>query len=395
MRTIELLRRLDRRRYRLHFCALSGSPGELDDEVRRLGGRVHLLRRNLVGFPPRFRRLLDEHDFDVVHSQVLYYSGFILRLAAQCGVPVRVAQFQNSHDGRRTGPARWLLRRIMRRWIDRYATDIVAVSRGAMSAVWGPNWQSDRRCRVIYNGVDASRFSGQGDRGGVCRQFGLPPDSLLCIHVGRIAEQKNHLRLLAVFGELLNRRPQARLLLVGRGGNRLEKRLRRRIAELQIGPLVTLCGERADVPRLLGAADVMIFPSRWEGLPGAVQEACAAGTPVVAADLPGVREIAARLAGVHCLPLSASDRQWAETVDAVAARRRCDDARRRAAEAFAASQFAVDRVAQMNCRLWEGGATAGPHCLAGGKNELRTDVAACRVVPKPLNHRHRAGGGPN
>ena len=54
---------------------------------------------------------------------------------------------------------------------------------------------------------------------------------------------------------------------------------------------VTFAGERADVPRLLKAFDVLLFPSKWEGLPGAVLESCAAGLPVVASDIPGVLEI--------------------------------------------------------------------------------------------------------
>ena len=118
---------------------------------------------------------------------------------------------------------------------------------------------------------------------------------------------KNHLRLIDIFGEVLRRQPTAVLLLVGQGRNAIERRLHRRIAQLGLGGQVVFCQERTDVPRLLGAADALIFPSLWEGLPGVVLEACAAGTPVLASDLPGVRDIAARLPRVRCLSLEADN----------------------------------------------------------------------------------------
>ena len=100
LRLLELARHVDRRRYRFHFCVLSGLPGALDDPLRATGSRLHLMRQAAVGFSRRFRTLLREHAFDVVEAHVLYYSGFILRMAAQCDTPIRVALLHSSHDGR-------------------------------------------------------------------------------------------------------------------------------------------------------------------------------------------------------------------------------------------------------------------------------------------------------
>ena len=62
-----------------------------------LGGEVHPVKLGL-DFPWKFRRLLSEHRFGAVHSHVHYSSGFILRLAAQAGIPVRIAHFRSTHD---------------------------------------------------------------------------------------------------------------------------------------------------------------------------------------------------------------------------------------------------------------------------------------------------------
>ncbi|HUT59065.1 MAG TPA: glycosyltransferase [Phycisphaerae bacterium] len=352
MRTLEILRHIDHRRYRLHFCALSGRLGTLDEEFRALGSRTYLLDLRQMGFARRFRKLLTEQRFDVVHSHVFYSSGLVLRLAAECGTPVRVAHFRSSHDGGGSSLPRRMLRKLMRHWIDQHATHILAVSESAMTAAWGPQSRSDPRCRVIYNGLDPSAFDGKADREGVRREFGLPGNALLYLHVGRFTKAKNHLRLVSIFAELLKRCPAATLLLVGGGNDEIKRDVAARITGLGIGDRVVFCGERTDVPRLLKAADTLIFPSLWEGLPGAVLEACAAGTPVLASDLPVIREIAARLPLVHPLSLDADDERWARAIEAMATGSNSDSARQAAHRSFTDSIFTIDRCTETTSQVW-------------------------------------------
>jgi glycosyltransferase involved in cell wall biosynthesis len=207
---------------------------------------------------------------------------------------------------------------------------------------------------VVYNGVDTSPYRAPSDPLGVRREFGLEDGAPLCLHVGRMLPQKNHLRLATIFAELLRRRPEARLLVAGEGGNDVERQLRRRIGQLGIQRSVVLCGRRADVPRLMKAADVLLLPSLWEGLPGVVQEACIAGTPVVASRLPGVGELAERLAGIHQIGLDEPDSRWAEVVAGVLDRPVTERAREQALQAFEQSEFTLDRCAETYCRLWQG-----------------------------------------
>jgi glycosyltransferase involved in cell wall biosynthesis len=65
----------------------------------------------------------------------------------------------------------------------------------------------------------------------------------------------------------------------------------------------------------LRAADLLLFPSLWEGLPGVVIEALLENTPVLASDLPGVREIEDRSKGVTLLSLKQSNQTWAEMMN--------------------------------------------------------------------------------
>ncbi len=176
---------------------------------------------------------------------------------------------------------------------------------GAIEASWGLGWAQDPRAQTVYNGLDLAAFHGPPDPDGVCREFNIPAGSVLCTHVGRFSPPKNHGRLLAIFAQVLRHTPGMYIVLVVVvvGSPDAELPIRTRASELGLADRLVFAGVRDDVPRLLLGADLMIFPSTWEGLPGAVLEACAAGLPVLASDPPGVREIARFFPGVACVSL--------------------------------------------------------------------------------------------
>lgn len=347
------MRNLDRQRYQLHFCTLTGLPGELDDEVRSLGGEIHPCPLGL-SFPRHFRRLLREGRFDAVHSHVHYFSGVLLRAAAREAVPIRIAHFRTPHDGHPDSLRRSLQRRVTGRMIDWHATHVLAVSEGVMDSCWGADWTEDPRCSVIYNGLDTTPFVGPPDREGVFREFSIPADGILHVHVGNFHAAKNHERLIGIFSEIAKRDPRSRLLLIGRGSGEFEGRLGETVALLGLAGLVRHAGQRTDVPRLLKAADLMIFPSKWEGLPGAVLEACAAGLPVVASDLPGVREISSWFPGVLPLSLEAGDEEWAGAAVGRLSGNNSRIGRSASVEQFQRSAFGITECVRRMCSVWEG-----------------------------------------
>ena len=352
LRTLELMRKADAFGVRFQFCALSGKPGELDSEIRELGGRIHLLRLG-PAFPFRFKRLLSRHHYDVVHSHVHYFSGYIMKLAAEAKTPSRIVHFRTVRDSHGNSLFRRLYRRLMKYWIDRYANQILAVSNGSMAASWGEAWRKDGRCRVIYNGVELLTFMEPPDRRGVLNEIGLPKDSKLCIHVGQMSPPKNHGKLISIFSEVIKQEPSARLMLVGRGGNEIEARIRRRIAQLGLADYVRFLGERTDVPRLLKASDLMIFPSQWEGLPGACLEACAAGTPVLASDLPSAREIAEHFPSVHYLGLDRDDSEWALLANMLLDKNNEKRSTDVSIREFSKSVFALENCMKAHLEVWK------------------------------------------
>lgn len=353
MRTLELMRHLDSDRFRFEFCVLSGLPGELDAEIREMGGVVHYLGLGPL-FLLRFFGLLRRRRFGVVHSHVHLFSGLILSLAAVSGVPVRLAHFRNTHDGREITLRRYAQNRLMKSLLNLSATKIVSVSEGAMVSTWGAFWNLDRRCEVIYNGIDFSRFEIDDTSTSVRLEFGLPHSCRMFIHVGRMAPAKNHEKVIGIFNEIFRRDKMARLLLVGRGGNPIEEWARQYCEKLELKDKVIFAGERPDVPRLLKAADLLIFPSLWEGLPGVVLESCAAGTPILASDLPGISEIKQIFPDiVTCLPLTSCDADWAAVAVDICSKKVTLEQKKEIFKTIVNSQFSIERSIEKLSTAWK------------------------------------------
>lgn len=121
-------------------------------------------------------------------------------------------------------------------------------------------------------------------RGDARRALGLSSDVPVLLCPARLVPQKRHDILLEAMARC---RVPAQLLLAGAGDR---AGVDADIARLGLGERVRLLGERDDVPLLLAAADAVVLASDWEGMPIALLEALAAGVPVVATDVDGVRE---------------------------------------------------------------------------------------------------------
>ena len=275
---LNVMKYVDRDRFEFHFCTFGRHAGLYAAEIEKLGGKVLRCPKgaNLWSFARRFRKILREGNYDVVHSHVHLFSGAALRWAKAEGVPMRIAHSHTSRDGRPDTPARRGYRRLMNSWIDRYATHGLAASRLAAEGLFGQNWGADSRFRVLYYGIDLGAFEEPVSRKDVRKELGIPLDVPVVGHVGRFVPPKNHRFLLDVASEILKRRPEVHFLLVGDGPLRPEIESRGRA--MGLAEHVHFAGTRIDVSRLLrGAMDLFLFPSLYEGFGLSVVEAQAAG----------------------------------------------------------------------------------------------------------------------
>ncbi len=263
--------------------------GDYEVEFRRLG--CNILRcgdhRRPWHYIPRFLSLLRAHGpYDVVHGQLFLLNGLHMRLAHHAGVPHRIAHMHPGSDVRARTPGRALYRLLMSRWIAAHATCMMypSLSSAATCRQFG---RFDHLAQVqVPNCIDQAAFQGTVDRAAVRRSLALPDDRPLVVYVGRFVAHKNHGLVFAIADELATRGLKCHFALAGSHGDclpRLQERARTRSD-------VTLLVGIADIAPLLLAADIFVMPTLEEGFGVVAVEAQAAGLPVVASDLPGVRE---------------------------------------------------------------------------------------------------------
>ncbi|HJT35369.1 MAG TPA: glycosyltransferase [Pirellulales bacterium] len=285
---VELATRLDRRRFAPVVYALSAEPGpatpSLVPQLREAGIETHFLGgRRASHFPRIVGRLtqrLRAQQAELVQS-FLFHANLAARLAARrAGVGhvlsgIRVAEHS----------ARWhlWLDRLTARLVDRYVCVSQSVADFSREAAGLPG----DKLVVIPNGIDVERY--QRAEPLDLTSLGLAADRRAVTFVGRLDRQKGLLDFLRQSPRWLERFPLHDLLLVGAGPQ--EDELRSEADKLAISSHVRFAGWRGDVPRILRASDLFVLPSHWEGMPNALLEAMAAGLPVVAADVEGVREL--------------------------------------------------------------------------------------------------------
>ena len=351
---MHVLRNIDRERFRMDFLVHTSVRCSYDEEISSLGSRIipclHPHRPWL--YARNFKRILNNFGpYDVVHSHVHYYSGFVLLLAARQRVPVRIG---HSHTDTATvealrGIPRKLYLRLMDRWIRRYATVGIGASQLAATSLFRSGWERNPCRRVLYYGVDLIPFYCDIDRDAVRSKLGIPADAFVVGHVGRFAPPKNHEFFLKVAAEILLHEPQSWFLFVGDG--QLRSALEEKAQQLGIRKRIIFTGMRTDVPRIMkGAIDGFLFPSRYEGLGLVLIEAQSAGVPCVISDVvPKEVDVVPGL--IARLKLDQSIEVWAQTVLRTASKQRFTP--EAALEAVAQSPFNIQRSIESLLELYD------------------------------------------
>ncbi|MEU3738868.1 glycosyltransferase [Streptomyces sp. NPDC032198] len=257
--------------------------GCLPDGVRGLGGATHpwaATRSPGPGLPDEVRRLariVDELRPDVVHAHSAK-AGLAARLALRGRVPTVFQPHAWSFEA--VGGVTARLARHWERLGARWAAHVVCVSEA--ERLTGQRSGIDARWSVIPNGVDVGRFrpvAAQAAR----TALGLSRQELLVVCVGRLCRQKGQDVLLRAWAEVAERMPLARLVLVGDGPDAAGLRERAPAS-------VRFAGDVRDATPWYQAADLVVLPSRWEGMALVPLEAMACARPVVVTDVDGARE---------------------------------------------------------------------------------------------------------
>lgn len=311
---VNVLKTIDRNRFQVDFITSRPEACYYDDTVRALGANlIHCPSpRKPWIYGPALRKILKDGQYDAVHAHVDHYGGFIMRVARNAGVKVRIAHSHSDTSRKQSQANLWrqFYLKSTKRWIRTSATQGLAVSDLAGRSLF-PTWGNDQRWNTLYCGIDTEAFHQTVNRDAIRKKFGLPEDAIVLGHLGGFREPKNHVFLVEIAKAMRSIDSRAHLLLVGDGP--LREDIQQLVDQANLQQHVTFAGLVDDATEVLrGAMDVFVFPSLWEGLPLAVVESQAAGMPSVISDVIS-SEVTLIPSLVNRLALTDSAQHWAET----------------------------------------------------------------------------------
>jgi len=284
----------------MDFLLTSGNVGIFDEEAQRLGANLHYVKYSkptVVGFARRFRRILRNGHYDAIHSHQDYASGWHFLIGYDLLPHVRVTHVHNPWLHIEANYAVGLRRKLMaatgKDLVKMIATHVCGTSRETLNRYGFTAGHLGPEVAVVHCGIAVDEFNAnvEHDRQAVRREFQWAPDAKIVLFVGRLdraleydhpQNHKNSWLAVNIVRSTLERDPNLRLLMVGAGDAR--PLIERHISQWGLADKLRLTGVRRDVGRLMRASDILLFPSREEGLGMVAVEAQAAGLPVLASD---------------------------------------------------------------------------------------------------------------
>lgn len=325
-RIMDLYRCMDREKVQFDFLVHqkmengSGTPRRqefYDEEVKALGGNIYLLPKfkvyNYFAYKKAVREFFRRnHGFAVVQGHMTSTASIYLPEAGRAGVPVLCAHARSAGVDK---GIKGTVTRLLRLPLIKRTDYCFACSKEAGESVFGAKWKDSPKAYLIPNAIDAEKFRYNKEVRNRIREELKLGDCYVIGHVGRFHYAKNHEFLLEIFARLQERLAvqgkRCVLMLLGEGDG-MEK-AKTQAAELGIAENILFMGNRKNVEAYYQVFDFFLFPSRFEGLPGTVVEAQAAGLRCLISDRitpeVGISEL------VHFENIDKSADLWAEYVE--------------------------------------------------------------------------------
>lgn len=308
---MNIYKRLDRTKVQFDFIIDHPKNKYYADEIKKLGGKIYVVPKftgkNVVLIRKIWSRFFFKHpEYKILHSHVRSYASVYLDVAKKQGLKTII----HSHSTSNGSGFKSIIKKCLQYPL-RYQSDyLFACSKIAGEWLYGKQACHKDNFYILNNAIDVTKYKINQDRRIRIRKELKVDSNFVFGHVGRLHEAKNHKFLLEVFHNVLKRKPESKLIIVGDGELRSE--IEEKIRRLHLQDSIIMTGNRNDVPDLLMAFDAFLFPSKWEGLPVTVVEAQAASLPCFVSDTVtrevGISDL------VHYLPINRGADYWCDAI---------------------------------------------------------------------------------
>ncbi len=301
------------------FYCILGKEGRLDATVKAAGGKIiysPCTISNKFRFLSALRKTLKVGHYDIIHSHHDYLSGFYLLASRGISFRKRILHIHNTDESLPTGN-RFLQRALLgpfKSLAIHYSDIIVGTSDHALQQFMKTKKLKHKKAETLYCGIDLDSYKEYVDINQLRTEWGMAPTARILLFCGRMNEYKNPVFVVEVLRELLELSEDYFAVFVGEGY--LSEQVKEKAATYNIGEHVRLLGWRPDMPSIMKASDLLVFPrllKHKEGLGLVVVEAQAAGLPMVLSyGIPAEAIEIPELA--HFIELNNNSREWASLI---------------------------------------------------------------------------------
>lgn len=287
-----LIKNLDRERFNNQVCFLE-KKGPLTRRYQQLDIKTYHLNFSRINFlisMIKLFRLLKKNKFDILNIYGLraHVMGRVLGRLTGCKIIIGGLHSQINSDKDRG------LSRYIGLYLDRITypllTAYIANNKASIDYM-AENGFDTGKIKYIPNGIELDEFQRPTDKLKTYKTlpFKVDSNSVIITCVANLRPVKNHIMLLKGITPLFKENHNLKLLLVGSGD--AQKEVTNYINLHNLQDYIFLLGVRNDIPEILAISDIFVLTSLWEGMPGSIMEAMAAGLPVVATDVGDVKEL--------------------------------------------------------------------------------------------------------
>jgi glycosyltransferase involved in cell wall biosynthesis len=281
-----MIPRFDRDRYDVSLVSLRRK--DLSEEtLESLGVDITYLHKSRFdpATLPALLKVIDRKRIDILHLHGYGATTFGRLAGAMRRLPTILHEHANLTD------TPWF-QKVADRALEPVTDIAIAVSQSTAEFVIKARQIPAAKVKVVYLGVPLEEFSRERSSGEVAlarQELGIAPGDFAIGTVTRLHESKGNAYLVDAARLVLNDRPHAKFFVVGEGP--LREGLEQQARALKLDGRFVFAGFVRDVPRVVSAFDLSVFPSLWEGTPLTVFEALAMGKAIVATDADGLLDV--------------------------------------------------------------------------------------------------------
>jgi glycosyltransferase EpsF len=313
---MNVYRNLDRNKLQFDFIVHRADQGDYDNEIRHLGGKIYnvpsLGNAGPISYVKKLSEIMSLNSYIAVHSHTDYQSGFPTLAAKIARIPHRICHSHSNNWPMNGNFKQKLLLKCLQSIIKFSATQYCSCSQEAGAFLFGQKTVDNNLVTILKNGIDLVQYLDETmTKTSVIRELGLDQDAQIIGHVGKFSKSKNQSFILKVLKELVNKDKRYVALLVGDGP--LKEKIERDAENMGLSQHVRFLGVRSDIPRLMKAFDVFLFPSIFEGFGIVTVEAQISGTPsIVSNSIPNSTDMGLGL--IRYLSLEEHPEKWGEEI---------------------------------------------------------------------------------